>query len=190
IAIPWVTAGAHILSLGQPSRPDAATAVAGSEAVLGHGCEGCRVLRPGCEGCRVLRHGCEGCRASGAGGEDDGWDRRHLQIGMLTCEAADPAPEANDSLPPAPAAVTAVARLALALSLRCREPVPELRLAGSRHPIALWLCGAHAGSWLGVALIDVDTLAPGSYPLELRLRGQPPFRRRLERLASPGGFRQ
>jgi len=162
MALPWVTAGAHLLSLGlpsfgPPSRPDQAAESGGPAA-------------------------------AGVTGEEDGedWDRRRVQIGSLGGAAPGAGLDAGDAIPPAPATVTAVARLALALSLRRREPEPELRLGGARHPIAAWLCGAHAGRWLGVALIDVDTLASGSYPLELRLRGEPPFRRRLERLASPG----
>jgi MoaA/NifB/PqqE/SkfB family radical SAM enzyme len=159
IAIPGVTAGAHRLSLGPPSRTDEAAAGSGGAA-------------PGADS-----------------GEDEDWDRRRLQIGTLGGEAPDPGLYAHYSIPPAPATLTAVARLALALPLRHREPMPELRLGGIRHPLAAWLCGAHADRWLAVALIDVDALAPGSYSLELRLRGHPPFRRRLERLAAGRGGR-
>jgi MoaA/NifB/PqqE/SkfB family radical SAM enzyme len=144
LAIPWVTAGAHRLSLGLPSAP-----------------------------------------AEDAG-EDGSWDERRLQIGLLGGSVADPRVYANHEIPPAPATLTAVARLALALPLRCHEREPPLRLEGRLHPIASWLCGPHADRWLGVAVIDIETLAPGSYPLELLLRRHPPYRRRLERLPSRG----
>jgi hypothetical protein len=162
IAIPWVTEGAHRLSLALPSLPDAAAVAAASAAGAA---------------------GVAGAASREAGGEDGSWDQRRLQIGRLGGEAADPAVYANYEIPPAPAILTAVARLAVALSLRRREPVPDLRLGGTRYPVTTWLCGPHANRWLGVALIDVETLAPGSYALELRLRHHPPFRRRLERLS-------
>jgi MoaA/NifB/PqqE/SkfB family radical SAM enzyme len=123
-------------------------------------------------------------------GGNDAWDQRRLQIGRLGGEAADLAVYAHYEIPPAPATLTAVARLAVALSLSCHEIEPDCRLGGKRHPITAWLCGRHAEDrWLGVALVDVETVAPGEYPLELRLRRHPVFRRRLVRLRSSGAHR-
>jgi MoaA/NifB/PqqE/SkfB family radical SAM enzyme len=162
IPIPCVTAGAHVLVLGLPTSPGGAAAATAATAATA------------------------GIAAHEAAGGKDAWDQRRLQIGRLGGETADLAWYAHYEIPPAPATLTAVARLAVALSLRCHELVPELRLGGTRHPIAAWLCGPHAeGRWLGVALVDVDTLAPGAYPLELRLRQHPVFRRRLVRLSPP-----
>jgi hypothetical protein len=117
----------------------------------------------------------------------DTWERRRLQIGRIGGDAADPTHYPPGELPPAPATLTAVATLAFALALSCREPTPSLRLAGRRHPLAAWFCSWRGDGWTGVAVADLRHLPPGAYPLELRLRQNPPFRRRLERLAAPAG---
>lgn len=113
------------------------------------------------------------------------WERRRLQIGRIGGDAADPTHYPPGELPPAPATLTAVATLAFALALSCREPTPSLRLAGRRHPLAAWFCSWRGDGWTGVAVADLGHLPPGDYPLELRLSQNPPFRRRLERLSSP-----
>jgi MoaA/NifB/PqqE/SkfB family radical SAM enzyme len=136
VAIPFVTQGAHRISLAQPA--DAAT-----------------------------------------------WEHRRLQVGRIGGDATDPTPDPSGELPPAPATLVAVATLAFALPLSCREPTPSLRLAGRRHPLAAWFCSWSGNGWTGVAAADLRTLAPGAYPLELRLSQTPPFRRLLERLSSP-----
>jgi MoaA/NifB/PqqE/SkfB family radical SAM enzyme len=113
------------------------------------------------------------------------WERRRLQIGRIGGDSPDPTHYPPGELPPAPATLAAVATLAFALPLSCREPTPSLRLAGRRHPLAAWFCGWRGNGWTGVALADLRKVAPGAYPLELRLSQNPPFRRRLERLSSP-----
>jgi MoaA/NifB/PqqE/SkfB family radical SAM enzyme len=157
IAVPWVTEGAHRLALAPPRPPPAPDGPGGAGAAAG----------------------------AAPAGEDPTWEHRRLQIGWLGGEAGDAATCASGEIPSAPETLTAVNRLAVALSLDCPDTALGLRLGGQRHPIATWICGAHGERWLGVAVVDVAALAPGSYALELQLRSHPAFRRRLERLPVP-----
>jgi MoaA/NifB/PqqE/SkfB family radical SAM enzyme len=193
IAIPWVTTGAYVLSLS-PAGPSGEAAgeaelPAPPEAELPAPPEAELPAPPEAEAPAPPE--AEGTGAPGAAGpvpppagHDLSWEHRRLQIGTLGGEAADLARYPPHQIPPAPATLTAVTRLAFALRLACQEPAPSLRLGGRRHPIAAWFCGPHAMGWMGVAVVDVHALAPGSYPLELRLRRHPPFQRRLVRLSS------
>jgi MoaA/NifB/PqqE/SkfB family radical SAM enzyme len=158
IAVPWVSEGAHRLALAPPRPAPAPDGPGDAGAMAG----------------------------AAAAGEDQTWEHRRLQIGRIGGEAGDAATYATWEVPPAPETLTAVARLAVALPLDCPDTALGLCLGGQRHPIATWICGAHGERWLGVAVVDVAALAPGSYDLELQLRTHPAFRRRLERLPVPG----
>lgn len=157
VAIPFVTQGAHRVSLARPAAPaygqayapDAATAATAAEAAT--------------------------------------WERRRLQVGRIGGDPVDLACYPPDRLPPAPATLAAVTTLAFALPLSCREPAPSLRLAGRRQPLAAWFCSWRGNGWTGVAVANLRHLPPGTYPLELRFCQNPPFKRLLERLASPVG---
>jgi MoaA/NifB/PqqE/SkfB family radical SAM enzyme len=177
IAIPWVTTGAYVLSLAPASLPGDAAGAAEVPAP------------PEAEG--TVPPEAKGTGAAMAAGpvppparQDPSWEHRRLQIGTLGGEGADLARHPPHQIPPAPATLTAVSRLAFALRLACREPAPSLRLGGRRHPIVAWFCGPHAMGWMGVAVVDVHALAPGPHSLELSLRLHPPFQRRLVRLSS------
>lgn len=99
------------------------------------------------------------------GSEADSWAHRWLQFGSSK------------------ATLTATSRLGIPLWLRQREPRPELLLDGRPHPVERWICGQRdADTWVGLALVSVEELAPGSYDLELRFRHQPTWTARLERL--------
>src|SRR6185436_18106419 len=77
----------------------------------------------------------------------------------------------------------ATARVGIPLWFLWREPEPELLLDGRPYPIDRWICGArNQQAWIGVAVVAVDSLAPGSYGLEMRFRRQPAWTGRLERL--------
>ena len=77
----------------------------------------------------------------------------------------------------------ATARVGIPLWFLWREPEPELLLDGRPYPIDRWICGArNQQAWIGVAIVAVDSLAPGSYGLEMRFRRQPAWTGRLERL--------
>jgi MoaA/NifB/PqqE/SkfB family radical SAM enzyme len=160
IAIPWVTEGSHVLSLAAP--------------------------RPAAEGAAGWAGQARGDSGSALNATDagpmDAWEHRRLQVGRIAGQQADLTAYAHHQIPPAPAMLAAVTRLALALALEAHESAPALYLAGRRHRLAAWLCGRHAEHWLGVALVDVGALRPGSYPLELRLRRHSPVRHLLERL--------
>ncbi len=133
-------------------------------------------------GAHVLALAPSSLPAAAATQPGESWDHRRLQVGRLAGEPGDLTHYAHDEIPPAPATLTAIERLAFALPLVVHEPAPVLRVGGARHPVAEWFCGRHRQHWLGVAVIDVRTLAPGSHPLELRLLHHPPFRRVLARL--------
>lgn len=103
-------------------------------------------------------------RPSG-GSAADGWAHRWLQFGS------------------AGGALTAVSRLAIPVRLAGREAAPELRVDGRVHPIDHWLCGRRPdGEWLGVAIVSVADLAPGSYGLALGFAENPGWAGRLDRL--------
>jgi MoaA/NifB/PqqE/SkfB family radical SAM enzyme len=100
------------------------------------------------------------------GSEAESWAHRWLQFGSSE------------------ATLAAASRLGIPLWFLHREPRPELLLDGRPHPIERWICGQRdAHTWIGVALVSVAALAPGSYGLEMRFRHQPPWQARLERLA-------
>jgi MoaA/NifB/PqqE/SkfB family radical SAM enzyme len=110
------------------------------------------------------------------------WEARRIQVGRLAGDAADPTRYASHQVPPPPPTLAAAARLAFAVPLARRETRPTLLLRGMRQPLAEWLCLWQGTTWLGIAVADVRGVAPGSYPLVLRLRHQPPFERPFERL--------
>jgi MoaA/NifB/PqqE/SkfB family radical SAM enzyme len=81
-------------------------------------------------------------------------------------------------------ALTASSRLGIPLWFLRREPRPELFIGGRPHPIDRWICGPRGeDAWIGVAVVSVETLAPGSYDVEMRFRYQPTWTARLDRLA-------
>ncbi len=160
VAIPFVTPGAHSVSLARSAAvPAYGQAHAAQDA--------------------------DGADSAAPAPQAATWERRRLQVGRIGVEPVDPAYYPPDQLAPAPATLAAVTTLAFALPLSCREPVPSLRLAGRRQPLAAWFCSWRGNGWTGVAVADLRHVPPGAYPLELRLRQNPPFRRLLERLASP-----
>jgi MoaA/NifB/PqqE/SkfB family radical SAM enzyme len=159
IAIPWVTPGAHRLSLARPAVGASSAFGTGSIAPIAP-------ISPISDGGAAT------------------WEHRRLQVGRIGEEPALPQ-HSRELIPPAPATLAAVATLAFALPLNCREPSPSLRLGGRRYPLAAWFCAWRGNGWTGVAVADLRSLAPGAYPLELRLRQNPPFKRLLQRLAAP-----
>jgi MoaA/NifB/PqqE/SkfB family radical SAM enzyme len=97
--------------------------------------------------------------------EAESWAHRWLQFGTTG------------------AALTASSRLGIPLWLLHREPRPELLIGGRPYPIDRWLCGPRGEDrWIGVAIVCVDSLAPGGYDVEMRFRHQPPWTARLDRL--------
>lgn len=99
------------------------------------------------------------------GSEDAGWDHRWLQFGR------------------AGGTLIASTRVGIPVWLIWQEPEPELFLDGRPYPIHRWICGRRKQrSWFGVAVVAVDSLTPGTYDLELRLRRHPAWTGQLERL--------
>jgi len=98
------------------------------------------------------------------GTEQDAFEHRHVQIGPLR------------------GGVAGVSRLAIPVSLQKREARPALRLGGNPHPVERWLCGRTGRDWLAVAVVDVSSLAPGTYELEMTFAHHPAYRDRLQRL--------
>jgi MoaA/NifB/PqqE/SkfB family radical SAM enzyme len=99
------------------------------------------------------------------GSEAESWAHRWLQVGSTG------------------APLTASSRLGIPLWFLHREPKPDLVIGGRPHPIDRWICGPRGEDiWIGVAIVSVDTLAPGSYDVEMRFRHQPPWTARLDRL--------
>jgi len=98
-------------------------------------------------------------------GEREAFGHRYLQTGRLQ------------------GGLAAVTRLALPVVLNQWEPTPVLRLGGRPFPIARWLCGPYGTGWMGVALLDVSGLAPGSYGVDLFFTQHPSFHDRVVRLS-------
>lgn len=97
--------------------------------------------------------------------EEESWAHRWLQFGTTGTP------------------LTASSRLGIPLWFLRREPRPEMLIGGRPHPIDRWICGPRGeNSWIGVALVSVESLAPGSYGVEMRFRHQPPWTARLDRL--------
>ncbi len=93
---------------------------------------------------------------------------RHLQVAR---------PELPDDT------VAAVHRLALPCVLARREGAPRVLIDGAPRRPAAWLCRPYGEAFLGVALLDLDALAPGGHQLELRLRHDPARTLELWRIA-------
>lgn len=98
------------------------------------------------------------------GGDGDAFAHRQIQTGTLH------------------GGLAAVSRLAVPVDLRDAEPRPVLRVDGRPHPLERWFCGPYAQGWMGVALLDVTGLAPGSHDLELFFTQHPRHRARVVRL--------
>lgn len=97
--------------------------------------------------------------------EAESWAHRWLQFGTTG------------------ATLTASSRVGIPLWFIHRESKPELRIDGRPYPIDRWLCGPRGeNNWIGVAMVSVESLAPGSYDVEIRFRHQPPWKARLDRL--------
>lgn len=75
-----------------------------------------------------------------------------------------------------------VSRLAVTVDLKAQEPRPVLRLDGRTHPLERWLCGPYGRGFLGVAVLDVRSLSPGSYDLDLFFTQHPRYHERVVRL--------
>ncbi|HEX7184451.1 MAG TPA: radical SAM protein [Thermoanaerobaculia bacterium] len=104
------------------------------------------------------------------GVEEESWGARYVQRGEVTGGRN---------------ALVAVSRLAVPVKLWQYEPTPSLRIGGRISPVDHWLCGPHGDNWMGVAVIDVGEVPPGSWDFELRFDHHPSYRNRLEKLAAP-----
>jgi MoaA/NifB/PqqE/SkfB family radical SAM enzyme len=82
--------------------------------------------------------------------------------------------------------LAAVSRLAVPVVLRDWEPRPAVRLDGRPHAVSRWLCAPHGAGWMGVAVLDLRRVAPGSYRVDLFFTQHPPFHQRIVRLDLAG----
>jgi len=98
------------------------------------------------------------------GGERDAYGHRHVQIGSLR------------------GGLAGVSRLAVPVALQKREERPALQIDGQDHRIERWVCGRSGRDWMGVAVVDVSGLAPGSHEMEMLFARHPAYRDRVVRL--------
>jgi len=103
-------------------------------------------------------------RAPG-GGEGSAFAHRQIQTGALD------------------GGLATVSRLAVTVDLKAQEPRPVLRLDGRMHPLERWLCGPYGNGFLGVAQLDVRTLAAGVHDLDLFFTQHPRYHARVIRLS-------
>lgn len=117
-----------------------------------------------------LSEGAHALSLARGGHRGPGWSRRTVHYRRP--------PEAADG------AVVATARAAVGRRLPQRVRRAEVRIGGRPWPAASWLCGYRdAEGWIGVAVTDLGTLAPGRYRLEIEPEGLPPAGYPLLRLA-------
>src|SRR5882724_855706 len=96
-----------------------------------------------------------------------GWEHRDLQVTASEASGAE---------------LAAIETAALPVELRRSERCPALFVDGRPHPLTDWICGRRPRGFLGLAAVDVGSLAPGVHEVELRFRRAPAVRFRLWRL--------